>query len=76
LCFWLLLRAEELADAVYFMQYAAEVNSFLPRAVIPFVAWAAAVAETSCGTLLILGLWPRWVSLGSAVMTPRVKLKL
>jgi putative oxidoreductase len=51
-----------------FMQYAAEVNSFLPQAVIPFVAWAATVAETSCGILLILGVWPRWVSLGSAVL--------
>jgi len=51
-----------------FMQYAAEVNSFLPQAVIPFVAWAATVAETSCGILLILGVWPRWVSLASAVL--------
>jgi len=51
-----------------FMQYAAEVNSFLPAAVIPFVAWAATVAETSCGVLLILGLWPRWVSLASAIL--------
>ncbi|MGD1078743.1 MAG: DoxX family protein [Candidatus Sulfotelmatobacter sp.] len=51
-----------------FIQYAAEVNSFLPRAIVPFVAWAATVAETSCGILLILGLWPRWVSLGSAIL--------
>jgi len=51
-----------------FLQYAAEVNSFLPRTIIPFVAWAATVAETSCGVLLILGLWPRWVSLASAIL--------
>jgi putative oxidoreductase len=51
-----------------FMQYAAEVNSFLPAALVPFVAWAATVAETSCGILLILGLWPRWVSLASAIL--------
>jgi len=51
-----------------FMEYAAEVNSFLPKAMIPFVAWAATVAETSCGILLILGLWPRWVSLASAIL--------
>lgn len=50
-----------------FMEYAA-LNSFLPRAMIPFVAWAATVAETSCGILLILGLWPRWVSLTSAIL--------
>jgi uncharacterized membrane protein YphA (DoxX/SURF4 family) len=59
------LNLKHFAD---FMQYAAEVNSFLPPAVIPFVAWAATVAETSCGILLILGLWPRWVSLASAVL--------
>jgi putative oxidoreductase len=51
-----------------FMQYAAEVNSFLPRAAIPFVAWAATVGETSCGILLVLGLWTRWVSLASAIL--------
>ena len=51
-----------------FLQYAAEVNSFMPAAIIPFVAWAATVAETSCGILLILGLWPRWVALASAIL--------
>jgi uncharacterized membrane protein YphA (DoxX/SURF4 family) len=51
-----------------FMQYTAEVNSFLPAALIPFLAWAATLAETSCGILLILGLWPRWVSLASALL--------
>jgi len=44
------------------------VNSFLPAAVIPFIAWAATIAETSCGVLLIAGLWPRWVSLASAIL--------
>jgi putative oxidoreductase len=51
-----------------FIQYTAEVNSFLPVAVIPAVAWAATLAETCCGILLILGLWPRWVSLASAIL--------
>ncbi len=51
-----------------FIQYTAEVNAFLPRAIIPILAWAATVAETSLGVLLILGLWPRWVSLASAVL--------
>jgi uncharacterized membrane protein YphA (DoxX/SURF4 family) len=36
--------------------------------VIPFVAWAATAAETSLGILLIVGLWPRWVALCSAVL--------
>lgn len=51
-----------------FMEYAAEVNSFMPRSTIPYLAWAATVCETSLGILLILGLWPRWVSLGSALL--------
>lgn len=51
-----------------FTKYTAEVNSFLPASVIPLIAWAATVAETSCGILLILGLWPRWVSLASAIL--------
>jgi uncharacterized membrane protein YphA (DoxX/SURF4 family) len=51
-----------------FIHYTAEVNSFLPAAVIPAVAWAATIAETGCGILLITGLWPRWVSLASAVL--------
>jgi len=44
------------------------VNSFLPRAVIPDVAVTATICETLLGILLILGLWPRWVSLGSAIL--------
>ncbi|MGO8796861.1 MAG: DoxX family membrane protein [Candidatus Sulfotelmatobacter sp.] len=51
-----------------FIQYAAQVNSFLPLAVIPYVAVAATVAETSLGILLILGLWPRCVALASALL--------
>jgi len=39
-----------------FIAYAAEVNSFLPRAVIPYVAVLATVCETLLGILLILGL--------------------
>lgn len=51
-----------------FLEYAAEVNSFLPSAVIPLIGWIATVAETTLGVLLVLGLWPRWVSLGSAIL--------
>jgi putative oxidoreductase len=61
-------RTLDLKHFANFLQYATEVNSFLPAALIPFVAWAATVAETSCGILLILGLWPRLVSLASAVL--------
>jgi uncharacterized membrane protein YphA (DoxX/SURF4 family) len=51
-----------------FLEYTAEVNSFMPPAVIPFIAWAATVAEASLGILLISGWWSRWVSLASAVL--------
>jgi putative oxidoreductase len=51
-----------------FLEYAAQVLSFMPRASIPFLARAATVCETCFGILLILGLWPRWISLGSAIL--------
>jgi putative oxidoreductase len=49
-----------------FLEYAREVLAFLPTAIVPYLAWAATVCETSLGILLILGLWPRWVALASA----------
>jgi putative oxidoreductase len=51
-----------------FVDYTAKVNSFMPAVTIPFLAWAATAAELSLGMLLILGLWPRWVALASAVL--------
>jgi putative oxidoreductase len=35
---------------------------------VSFLAWTATVAEILFGILLILGLWLRWVALGSAVL--------
>ena len=61
-------RTLDLKHFANFIQYTAEVNSFMPAAVIPLLAWAATVAETSCGILLILGLWPRWISIASAIL--------
>jgi putative oxidoreductase len=61
-------RTLDLKHFANFIQYTAEVNSFMPTAIIPLLAWAATVAETSCAILLILGLWPRWVSLASAIL--------
>jgi uncharacterized membrane protein YphA (DoxX/SURF4 family) len=51
-----------------FIQYTAEVNAFMPAAVIPFLAWAATVAETSLGVALIAGLRLRWVAVASAAL--------
>lgn len=61
-------RTLDLKHFANFIDYAAEVNAFLPRTIIPWVAVLATVCETSLGILLIVGLWPRWVSLGSAVL--------
>ena len=51
-----------------FVKYTAEVNSFMPASTIPFLAWAATVAELTLGIALIIGLWPRPVALGSALL--------
>lgn len=51
-----------------FTKYTAQVNSFMPSFLIPFLAWTATAAETSLGILLILGLWARWVSLAAALL--------
>jgi putative oxidoreductase len=51
-----------------FMRYTAQVNSFMPAYSIPFLAWAATLAEFGLGVTLLLGVWLRWVALGSAVL--------
>jgi putative oxidoreductase len=51
-----------------FVSYTAKVNSFMPAVTIPFLAWAATAAEFFLGIALILGLGPRWVALGSALL--------
>jgi putative oxidoreductase len=51
-----------------FISYTAEVNSFMPAFLIPFLAWAATIAELSLGIALILGIRTRWVALGSALL--------
>ncbi|HYL61767.1 MAG TPA: DoxX family membrane protein [Candidatus Methylomirabilis sp.] len=51
-----------------FIRYTAEVNSFMPAVSIPFLAWSATAAELFLGITLILGVWPRWVALGSALL--------
>jgi putative oxidoreductase len=51
-----------------FTKYTGEVNAFMPAFIIPFLAWAATIAELSLGLLLILGLWTRWVAFGAAAL--------
>jgi putative oxidoreductase len=55
-------------DFAGFVAYTAKVNSFMPASTIPFLAWAATAAEFSLGIALILGRWPRWVALASALL--------
>ncbi len=51
-----------------FMKYTAEVNSFMPAYTIPFLAWAATAGEFLFGIALILGIWPKWTAIGSALL--------
>jgi uncharacterized membrane protein YphA (DoxX/SURF4 family) len=51
-----------------FLNYTAKVNSFMPASTIPFLGWSATFFEFTFGVLLILGLWTRWVALGSAAL--------
>jgi uncharacterized membrane protein YphA (DoxX/SURF4 family) len=51
-----------------FIRYAGQVLSFVPSGFVPLLAVASTAAETTLGILLILGLWPRWVSLASAIL--------
>lgn len=49
-----------------FTQYTAQVNSFMPAFIIPFLAWAATAAELSLGIALVIGIW--WVAFGAAIL--------
>jgi putative oxidoreductase len=51
-----------------FVRYTAEVNSFMPASTIPFLAWAATVAELVLGVALTFGVRLRWAALGSALL--------
>ncbi len=51
-----------------FMRYTAQVNSFMPTSTIPFLAWAATIAEFVFGVMLVAGIWLRWAAFGSAVL--------
>lgn len=51
-----------------FVGYTGEVNSFMPGFTHHFLAWMATAAELALGIALILGIWPRRVALGSALL--------
>jgi putative oxidoreductase len=51
-----------------FLKYAAEVNSFLPSAWIPFLAWSATLAETVLGVALVAGIRLRLTAFCASVL--------
>jgi putative oxidoreductase len=51
-----------------FINRTAELNPFMPAATIPFLAWAATIAETSLAVALIAGVGLRWAAFGSALL--------
>ena len=57
-------------DAAFatFTAYTAEVNAFMPSWSIPLLAWSATVAETACGTLLVLGVGLEATAVASALL--------
>ena len=51
-----------------FISYTAEVNSFLPKRVIPGIAILATILETGFAILLLLGLKTSYASLGAGIL--------
>lgn len=51
-----------------FLDYAREVLAFVPARAVPFLVWTATACETTLGILLIVGAWPRIVSISAAVL--------
>ena len=49
-------------------KYTAEVNSFMPSWTIPYIAWIATAAEVFFALGLLVGKWPRWIALGTALL--------
>ena len=52
-----------------FVEYTAEVNSFAPASIIPFLAVTATIAESLIALLLIVGYKTRWVAIGASTLT-------
>lgn len=51
-----------------FIEYTAEVNSFLPAAAAPFLAVAATIAECVIGVALLAGFRLRWTAFAAALL--------
>ena len=55
-------------DFAHFVAYAGQVNSFMPRAVIPALAVLATIAEITFGLTMLLGISVRNAAIGSAIL--------
>ena len=51
-----------------FINYTAEVNSFLPKSFIPTIAMLATILETGLAILLLLGFKTSYASLGAGIL--------
>jgi uncharacterized membrane protein YphA (DoxX/SURF4 family) len=63
-----LWHGEGIRHFATFIQRTAEVNSFLPSWTIPSLAYLATAAEIFFALALLIGIWPRWIALGSALL--------
>lgn len=52
-----------------FLTYAAQVNSFAPKAAIPTIAILSTVLETGLGLLLLIGFKTRYAAYGAALLS-------
>jgi putative oxidoreductase len=58
----------EWGDLAHFNAYVAKLNWFLPASIIPWVGWAATLAESLLAVGLLVGWQLRWIALGSATL--------
>ena len=52
-----------------FLDYTAQVNSFLPKSFIPTIAVTSTILETSLGILLLIGFKTNYAAFGAALLT-------
>lgn len=52
-----------------FLDYTAQVNSFLPKSFIPTIAVASTILETCLGIMLLIGLKTNYAAFGTALLT-------
>ena len=52
-----------------FLDYTAQVNSFLPKSFIPTIAVASTILETGLGILLLIGFKTNYAACGAALLT-------